>query len=351
MAQKNETLLLLTSLVVTAGLVGGGYWFLNTQGFPKGDWFQGDRPSSDPFERTETDVSARAIPVISLVALPDHSGVIVGHYRGSLIRYKPETKAFNSIGSVHAGRINALAITSGRLISGGGDGSIQVRDLQTAWQGRRDPIGEPLVAGARVLSLAATDDGLVAAGYSDGHIRVWDVLAGTLRYDIPAHGDQVSTLAFSPQDDRQLVSGSHDGTLKLWTIAPEIQTPEAVFEVGSKVTAVAVAADGDRLVSGDYDGNLRLWSLQTGEETFDVELLGHSFIIGDVAWGPDSLLASAGYDEKVKVWNLDTGQEIRSFDLSPEQAGFIFAIAFLDTDAGLSLAAAGYDGRVRFLPL
>jgi WD40 repeat protein len=341
MSKRNETGVLLITLLITVALVVGGLgWFLSS---PFNPWTENSRlrgPSA-----VVPDGSVRTNPVISLAVTADGRTLATGNYGSTITLWDLRTQS-PSVLDEHRGRVNSLVMSGDRLISGSGDGSVRVWDIANGYE-----VQEPLVAGGRVLSLAAAGNSTVAAGYSDGSVRIWDMQQGTAVRLIRAHTDQVTTLVFAPNTPGQLVSGSHDGTVKVWDLSTAGNEPQQQITLNSKVNSVDISPDGTLIASGDYDGNIRLWELATGEET-GRSLPGHTFIIGEVEFGPNgNLLVSAGYDEKIKVWDLRTGKEYRTFDLSPEQAGFVFAAEFIATPATVKLATAGYDGRVRIWDL
>lgn len=339
MNKQNETLRLLLSLGITVLLIAfiAGLW----QVF--GGGLEGAPSASRPLEAS---TSNRTTPIISMVASPDGQTLATGSYGSRITLWDLSTGAASELDQ-HQGRVNSLAIASGRLVSGSGDGSVRVWDLSSAFQ-----VADPMVAGARVLSLAADTSGRVAAGYSDGNIRIWNLFDGSLVATIPAHDDQVSSLAFTPADPVQLVSGSHDGTIRVWELGGSAARLRQTMDVGSKVNTVALHPNNGLIASGDYDGRVRLWNLATGNEETGRSLPSHTFIVGDVAFSPNGeWLVSVGYDEKVKIWDLNAGTERQTFNLTPQKAGFLFAAEFVPTEEGMQLATAGYDGLVRLWDL
>ncbi len=342
MQSKSEIPVLLLALGITIAVLAGGLWFLDRQ-----DLLPAQLSWSEPADDSALAELERASPAIALAAADNR--LVAGYYDGTLLQWDLATDALAQSFGNASGRVNSLAIASGRLVSGSGDGSTRIWDLQTASE-----VQEPLVVGARVLSVAAAGNGAAAAGYSDGSIRVWDMLSGQVQQELDAHTNAVTGLAFAPNNPQILASASHDQTVKIWDLsANPASTPQHVLDVGSKVNSVAIDPNGGELASGDYEGALRFWDLATGEE-LGRSLLGHSFIVGEVEFSPnadDQRLASVGYDEKVKLWDLNTGQELRTFDFSPEKSGFLFVTEFIATDAGLQLAVGGYDGIIRLLNL
>jgi WD40 repeat protein len=86
-------------------------------------------------------------------------------------------------------------------------------------RGRSVPAVEP--TGEANLSVAALafspDDATLAAGCSDGVIRLWDVASGALCQTLSGHVGVISRLAFAP-DGRTLVSLGEDNVLNLWHV-------------------------------------------------------------------------------------------------------------------------------------
>ncbi len=350
MSQKKEAVAVVIALLFTLVLlIGGVGWFLNSE---MTVWLGTDATDSDA--GIQVSDRNRTTPIISMTLAEDGRTLATGNYGSTITLWDIETRSPSTL-NAHQGRVNSLVMVSGRLVSGSGDGSVRVWDVSSAFE-----VQNPLSAPARVLSLAPANNGTVAAGYSDGSVRIWDVIGGNLVQNFAAHADQVSGLAFSAGDPTLLVSCSHDATIKVWDLSADVPLELQQIALDSKVTSIDVSADGLLIVSGDYQGRVRFWDLSTGNEDLGRSLPGHTFIIGEVEFSPDDAwLVSTGYDEKIKIWDLRTNTEYRTFDLSPDKAGFIFAAEFLSseissetsTGSPLKLLTAGYDGQVRLWDL
>lgn len=76
----------------------------------------------------------------------------------------------------------------------------------------------PLDESEFIFSLALSPDGtVVAAGYQDGTVRLWDMDTGERLIVLEGHTGRVMSLDFSP-DGTLLASGGSDGTVRLWGI-------------------------------------------------------------------------------------------------------------------------------------
>jgi WD40 repeat protein len=118
-----------------------------------------------------------------------------------------------------------------------------------------DRLGAVLAAGlyaegAVYVSAVAfsPDDATLAAGCSDGVIRLWDIASGAVRQPFSGHVGAVSRLAFEP-DGRTLVSLGQDNVVNLW----HLSTGQRLFSLDSQkqeLWGLAFSRDGRLLIAG-----------------------------------------------------------------------------------------------------
>ena len=167
--------------------------------------------------------------------------------------------------------IPALAVMpeGRRLVAGvskrsGDIGDVLVWDVSVeppAYRGRID-------CKSGVYALAVLHDRRLAAGCSDGVVRLVGVGAGAVGAELVGHSERLLALAVLP--DGALASGSFDGSGRLWDVARR-RWIGVLDNTGSgfAVLSLAVLSDG-RLAAGSADGVLRLWD--TDDQTCEDEL-------------------------------------------------------------------------------
>ena len=193
--------------------------------------------------------------------------------------------------------------------------------------------------------MALSPDGaILAAGYADGAVRLWDAVARTWIATLEGHDSEVESVSFSP-DGATLASGSWDRTVKLWDVGTRKLQGRWEGNTGP-VTSVAFSPDGAVLAAAEgwQDPTIRLWDVEAREQIGTLE--GHTRSVRSVAFSPPdgALLASAGgyEDNTVKLWDVETRDLIATLEGHEYEVN---AVAF-SPDGG-TLASGSADSRIR----
>lgn len=199
--------------------------------------------------------------------------------------------------------VTAVAFRPGAevLAAGYDDGMVRLWD----WRGKR--LLHEIRGDSAVSSLAFTADGgrLAAAG-EDRVIRLWDANTGRPLGDLVGHTDRIPALAWRP-DGSRLYSAGWDTTARVW----DVRKREPIILLNShagQVVALALSADGSRLACADSADTIHIW-----DATLNREIGVTAARAGEVralAFGPDGRrLASAGAEHVIRLWDSETGRE------------------------------------------
>lgn len=214
----------------------------------------------------------------------------------------------------HVTDVTALAWTPDgtRLVSGGLNGHLHVRDADTGQLLRR-----LLAHDAAVVAIAMHPDGdTIASGSPDGIIRTWSLESPLPLSALPAAGGAAAT-AFSP-DGRRLAlapGGGHD--LEIWSL-PAMRRVRVMEAAAGPAARMAFSPDGSLLATTTCDrvGDVVVWRVADGERvaTFTA---GES-AVGSVAFSADGqrLLVSLG-GGAFTVWNVATARRTAHVEAGP----------------------------------
>ncbi|KAJ3490049.1 hypothetical protein NLI96_g1727 [Meripilus lineatus] len=130
------------------------------------------------------------------------------------------------------------------------------------------------------------DGQILAAGYEDTCVRLYNIEEGHLTLTLTGHEGTVRCVAFSPENTF-LVSGSVDGSIIVWRVQSGL--PFKTLD-GHKadIWSLAVSPDGEDVASGSADSTVKFWKLMDDSampfETGD----GHMTTVQAVAYTSDS---------------------------------------------------------------
>jgi WD40 repeat protein len=150
---------------------------------------------------------------------------------------------------------------------------------------------------------------LLAIGYFDGTVRVWNYHQEALLHEFKIHSGEVWSLAFTA-DDSLLASASGDAKVGLYDLQAGRSFP-ALSDHTECVWDVAFAPDGKTLVSVSDDATINLWSLASRRAA--LTLRAHRGAVTSVAFTPNGkLMATGGADGAIRLWAAPSFEEIES---------------------------------------
>ncbi len=192
-----------------------------------------------------------------------------------------------------------------------------------------------------VTALAYSPDGsTLAAGYSGGAIRLWD-LASHRTISATSLGATPLALAFTSGGKQLEVADA--GAVGTWNLADQDRITARPFASPAQGKAVAFSPDGKTLATGGADGNVRLWDAATQRE-IGPPMSSDAKPVAAVAFSPDgTLVAAASSDGNVQLWST-ASQQVAGPALVPNGAE-VDALAF--SPDGKLLATGGQNGTAR----
>jgi WD40 repeat protein len=161
----------------------------------------------------------------------------------------------------------------------------------------------------------------------DGALRQWNLENGAqVGDDWRDEGDDfgVYTIALSP-NGKTIAAGSSDGTVRLW----DVGTRKVIAKTKRHIVIVWTAcwsADGECVLSGCMDGTASVWDVQRGKMILKQLIeTGHEYVYA-VAYSPDiTKIATGGYNDPensnaIKIWDAKIGELL--FTIAHEETVF-----------------------------
>ena len=191
-----------------------------------------------------------------------------------------------------------------------------------------------------VVSIAINNQGtLLAAGYEDGQVKLWNIKTGGVIKSISAHTGSVSALKFS-NNDLSLASAGNDKIINIWNVSSGALLSTFSGHTGL-IKCLVFSHDGTKLASGSSDRTVKIWSLPG--KSLLASLTAHSDVVNSIDYsGDDSKLASAGADSTIKIWNTVDWKV--SVELKGHRSAIYSVVFFPD---GVRLASGSGDCDIR----
>ena len=271
----------------------------------------------------------------------------------------------------HSGVASVVFSPDGKMLaSGSNDGTIRLWESETRFGKNRciTTLEEPKIDVYPTIFISdnsrkavtavvfSPNNSILASGYSDGTIYLWDIrtlipfvkqnsdedrLFWYTNRDLSKnkialekkHTDSIQSLDFS-SDGRTLASGSKDKTICIW----DTKASQHLVTLQKHTSPVfSVVFRGEQLVSESSDGSIRFWNTETGENEKTL-VGGHIGNIESVVLSPNGqVLASIGNrgweNTIIYFWDVNTGKikntittkvtDLRSVYFSPDSQTFI----------------------------
>lgn len=193
-----------------------------------------------------------------------------------------------------------------------------LRGQATAASSYKGSAQEPPTESSRIVgdvanAVAFTPDGqLVAAGLSNGTIRLWTTDQGKAVRTFSGHRYAVRAIAISA-DGQRLASTSSDRTIKLWNLQTGQLLRTITLQTADGIAnTVLISPDGKRLATASDRNTLQLWDATTGQPIRTLVSQATSLPSKlPLAFSPNGqLLATADSDRSIKLWNANTGARL-----------------------------------------
>ena len=229
------------------------------------------------------------------------------------LRYVASGKPFGIISSSNADCVFVpLSHTTGRFVATSACENIIIWDIKTGEKVRtlthlsphQDLSPSEVLRQDHSEAVVLTNtSNLLAAGYTSGVVRIFDIETGELKATLTGHSTGISCLTFD-QMGMRLASGANDTEIVVYDVVSE----SGMFRLkGHKhvVTQVQfLPSHSDVLISSSRDSFIKFWDLKT-QHCFKT-VTGHKTEVWDFVLIPArSWIITGTSDSELRVWKYD----------------------------------------------
>lgn len=227
----------------------------------------------------------------------------------------------------------------------GGLEDVLVWDLKTGLLKNR--LSEQSIVHETVCVAIDPSGQVIAAGYSDGTVRVWDSQSGSLLTTFSGHKSAVSILRFDQYGTR-LVSGSRDCNIVVWDIVGEVGLYRFKGH-RDQITGLEFYGENEQyLLSSGKDGLVKIWDLDI-QHCVETHVAHRGECWGFTINVSNNVIASVGQRD-IKTWTLDLtqqdGKKLNETGTLPKQVGEQRPVALKFDPSGSYLGIANADKSV-----
>ena len=185
-----------------------------------------------------------------------------------------------------------------------------------------DKVFEKTEVTGNINAISFSPDGkLVASGYNDGMVRLWQVSTEELVNEFRDHSKAIFSIVFSP-DGRSLATSSEDGSIFLRDLSTEKVLKHLKLHTEA-VYSLAFSPDGKKLASSSRDQTIKIWDISSG--TVLKNITGSPASILDFSPDGKSLALGLGQNQGVGIVNPDSGQLITTLSTSSQTLALSFS--------------------------
>lgn len=171
------------------------------------------------------------------------------------------------------------------------------------------------------IAISPTNQTL-AVGCSNGKLKIYNLLNGSLLHDINAHASWVTSVSYS-SDGQFLVSGGSDDKVKLWDSSGN--SIGTFTGHSNDLTQVKFTHDDTYIISSSKDKTIRIWNIAT--QQWVKTMSGHFGSVNSIDISPNNqLIVSGSSDSTCKIWDITSGSSIETFGV--KDSGVVNSVAW-----------------------
>jgi WD40 repeat protein len=247
-------------------------------------------------------ISRVSRPVYSFLLNSEKLQLLAGTAQGSLhcidLNQQAETRNIEA----HTLGLYDLRAYNNRLISVGGDGIINIWDLDTLQLISRIKGSDK---SGRCIAMHPSENEF-AVGFSDFSIKIYDAETYQLKRTLNLHSNSVFSLSYSI-DGKYLVTGGRDAMLKVLNIENDFELLHNIAAHTLHINTIVFNPENTLLATGSMDKTIKIWDAHTFKLLKVIDKArnqSHSTSVNKLLWLDNQNLASVSDDKMSMLWEV-----------------------------------------------
>lgn len=197
-----------------------------------------------------------------------------------------------------------IKLVNNELITCGGDGALKVwslPDLKLLHHHQESN------KSARCLAYHIAQN-ILAVGYSDHKIRIYQLADFSLLNTLDAHTNSVFTVAFT-KDGKELLSGGRDVMLRSWLVNNNYNLDVDVAAHNLHINHIAFNPCGKLFATVSMDKTIKIWATEKFQLLKVIDKAksdGHLSSVNKCHWIDEETLLTGSDDRTIMMWKMET---------------------------------------------
>lgn len=233
------------------------------------------------------------------------------------------------------------------LASASDDGNLFVWDMESGNLSRTLLKDRQRAGVASVCFSPDSTQILLASGYRDGAVVLWDARTGKTVMQTKNYSQKpITRTAFSPTG-KYLAASDMSGAISIWERNAEGRfspNPSDTINLPDAILSISWSVD-EGFIAAALSGSSAVFVIDRDIKAIKKTLAGHTSNVADVAFHPNagSILASASYDDRAIIWDIEQ-EDSYLFDINGHSNN-LSSLAF--SPDGSLLTTASWDKTAR----
>lgn len=200
---------------------------------------------------------------------------------------------------VHKIWIWSIILVEDKLITGSGDGTIEVWGINNMTKNSICTLNH----GSDVFALVHVRDQIIASGGSCGVIKLWDIKYFSCLYLLKNHSANVWGLLMYDSHHQVILSVSQDKSIRLWSVQPDfLKGKESRCILTKNQNTASLQLNNKVVAVGTRCGHVDIWNIESCQLLNS--LIGHSGWIWSIVRLSENFIGTCSEDKTIRIWEL-----------------------------------------------